>query len=257
MIYRQIENKSELISFCEYVKENGYGDYSFLLKDNIIVKGLFNDDEAYDDSLPSLYFVYARIIRPDEVSVPKGSIFEKLKIYGSSGRYIGLLSERGEVIIPNNYTTIDYLGQRLFRVGRDNKYGIINAEGKVVCGTIYDKVLELSEFTIGVVKNKRLGFIDCFGKMVIPMDYIYIEDNLNAFREGSVMVRKKCDNEGMIVQEFGIDHYNNIVSKIIEDDRRDYLNGYIDPCCHPVDDNDNYDILDAYEGDESNMWNTD
>lgn len=74
MIYRQIENKNELFSFCEFVKENWSLDYSFLLKDDIIVKGYFDDDEAEEPSSASIFFVFAKIIRPYEISVPKGTI---------------------------------------------------------------------------------------------------------------------------------------------------------------------------------------
>ena len=100
MIYRQIEHKNELFSFCEFVKENWSLDYSFLLKDDIIVKGYFDDDEDEDPLSASIFFVYAKIIRPDKISVPKGTIFEKLKLYGSSGKYIGLLSGTGDIVIP-------------------------------------------------------------------------------------------------------------------------------------------------------------
>lgn len=252
MIYRQIENKNELFSFCEFVKENWSLDYSFLLKDDIIVKGYFDDDEAEEPSSASIFFVFAKIIRPYEISVPKGTIFEKIKLYGSSGKYIGLLSGTGDIVIPNCYTSIEYLGNALFRVGRDNKYGIINSEGKVLCGTIYDKILDMSEFTIGIVKDKHMGYMDCFGHIVIPMNYVYLKKNENMFHDGKVKVRNYIEEEG-IIQDFEIDHYNNIVSSIhewnINEDDYDPF-----PSRPPIVD---YDILDAYEGDEANRWNTD
>lgn len=252
MIYRQIQNRSELISIFELLQGEGTCDYSFLLKEDIIIKGYFDDDENEDPSSASIFFVFAKIIRPYEISVPKGTIFEKIKIYGSSGKYIGLLSGKGGVVIPNCYDTIEYLGNALFRVGRDNKYGIINSEGKVLCGTIYDKILDMSEFTIGIVKDKHMGYMDCFGHIVIPMNYVYLKKNENMFHDGKVMVRNYMEEEG-IVQEYEIDHYNNIVSNIhewslFEDDYDPFPSN-----CRIVD----YDILDAYEGDESNMWNTD
>lgn len=252
MIYRQIQNRSELISIFELLQGEGTCDYSFLLKEDIIIKGYFDDDENEDPSSANIFFIYAKIIRPDEISVASGTIWEKLKMYGSSGRYLGLLSKSGDIIIPNNYNTIEYIGNGLFRVRKNNKYGIISSEGKVVCGAIYDKILDMSEFTIGIVKEEKLGYMDCFGQIVIPMNYVYLEKNQNIFHDGKVMVRNYMEEEG-IVQEYEIDHYNNIVSNIhewslFEDDYDPFPSN-----CRIVD----YDILDAYEGDESNMWNTD
>ena len=144
------------------------------------------------------------------------------------------------------------MGNGLFCVGKDNKNGIISSEGKVLCGAIYDKILNMSEYTIGIVKEKKLGYMDCFGHIVIPMNYVYLEKNPNIFHDGKVRVRNYMEEEG-IVQEYEIDHYNNIVSNIhewslFEDDYDPF------PSHPPIVD---HDILDAYEGDEANRWNTD
>ena len=259
MKYKKINNASELDEFLH----NEWGNFSFINENNLIIKGVFYEEHEPDEYdgvelfFSDIWFEFGRTISPDEIKAPKGTVFEKLRLYGSSKLYSGLLSRKGDVIIPNIFNSIDYLGAGLFRVEKSKLYGIINTKGNTICELKYDKICDLSEYTIGVVKDGKIGFIDCFGNIVIPIGYLYWAKNPNAFKDGKVLV-EKAEDDGERVLEYEIDHYNNIVSKdIITKDifGLDYYDDF-NPFSGSTAGNIDHDILDAYEGDASNMWNT-
>lgn len=261
MKYQKINNTDELDELIQSLKQEWWGDFSFLNEKSIIIKGIFFEENEHDDIdrlYSDIWFEFGRIIRPEENKTKKGTIFEMLKSYGSSGKYSGLLSREGEVIIPNIYHSINYMGADLFCVEKSQLYGIVNIKGEIVCEVKYDKICDLSEYTIGIVKDGKIGYIDCLGNIVIPMDYLYWKRNPNAFMNGKVLVEKDEKDEEPIL-EYEIDHYNNIVSKEIRlktwggDDYYKYHDSFSGSTAGFIDN----DILDAYEGDSSNRWNTD
>lgn len=258
MKYQKINNANELDELIQLLNKDR-GDFSFIKEKDLIIKGVFYEeyepDNEYEDV--QLWFEFGRTIRPNEIKVPEGTVFEKLRSYGSSKIYSGLLSRKGDVIIPNIYHSIDYLGEGLFRVEKSKLYGVINSEGKTICEVKYDRICDLSEFTIGVVKDGKIGYIDCFGNIVIPIDYLYWIRNPNAFKDGKVLV-EKAEEDGERILEYELDHYKNIVSKYIKTKDvygRDYYED-VNPFKGSTAGNIDHDILDAYEGDASNMWNT-
>ena len=59
----------------------------------------------------------------------------------------------------------------LAKVGKDHKYGFVNAKGKVVIPLIYDEVLNFSEGIAAVSKAAKWGFVDSTGKEITPLQY--------------------------------------------------------------------------------------
>lgn len=75
--------------------------YEFLMANNMIIYGYFKDS-SIEYGLGNL-FVFGKTIRPNEtVPSPSKSIFAKLKRYGSSSKYKGLLNYKG-VNYPAKY----------------------------------------------------------------------------------------------------------------------------------------------------------
>ena len=124
-------------------------------------------------------------------------------------------------------------------------------------------VYDITSYVVFGYSTGRLRHIgnrnhDCFGNIVIPIEYLYWKRNPNAFKNGKVLVEKAEKDEEPIL-EYEIDHYNNIVSKEIRfknmggDDYYKYHGLFSGSTAGFIDN----DILDAYEGDSSNRWNTD
>lgn len=250
MLYTIINNQNELE---DIINKLWWYKLSFLKEDGLKIYGYFHKEgkDKYDSG--EYYFVFGRTLSPDDCkSLNNETIFAKLKKYGSSRKYMGLLDCSNNIIIPNQFQLIESMGGKLFRVEKSNLYGVIDLSIGTICPWKYDKVLKLSEYTFGVVKDGKIGFMDCTGKLVIPMIYDYCESDDNCFIDGKVMVNLEKEDH---TEEFEIDHYNNIVSEInkifLENDDYGYDEHYYTGSI--VD----YDILDAYEGDASNMWNTD
>lgn len=248
MIYTIINSQNELDAI---INKLWWNNLSFLKEDGLKIYGYFHKEgkDKYDSG--EYYFVYGQTLFPNECKpINNETIFSKLKRYGSSGKYVGLLDCNNNIIIPNQFHSIEHIGGDLFRVEKNNLYGVIDLYKGTICPLVYNNVLKMSEYTFGVVKNGKIGFMDCLGKLVIPLIYDYCESDDNCFFNGKVLVNLEKDDH---TEEFEIDHYNNIVSKI----------NFIYPENNNYEDQDysgpivDYDILDAYEGDASNMWNTD
>lgn len=224
-------------------------------------------------------------------------IFQTLKLYGSSSKYAGVLNSKGETVIPFIYESIyEYWGD-LIIVERSKKKGVYHLDGRSVCSVKYDHILPLSEFVFGVCENSKLGFMSLGGEIIVPLEYIYDEMNNNIFKDGCCCVLKELEDKKMkygfidhynnAVIPFKFDSYAESISGIIKDifliENRgnDYirerynvaLDGSIELLDSDYIDNFSYsdyeaslecnrssssnDVLDAYEGDINNMWNTD
>lgn len=290
MKFIEISNQEELNKIIYKLECDSWGTskYDFLKKEGIKVCGHF-EFKYFVCRLT----IKPDSINTDNYS----GIFKTLKTYGSSSKYAGVINDKGETVIPFIYESIHEYWGDLVIVERAQKKGIYHLDGHMVCPAKFNLILPFSEFVFGVCQNHRLGFMNLNGEIVIPMEYIYDESNYNIFRDGCCCVLKELENKerkygfidhyNNIVIPFKFDSYRESINGIIKDiflietRNNDYIrerynvtldgsaelldSDYIDnsSCSdyeigqrHHCSSYDN-DILDAYEGDISNMWNTD
>lgn len=255
MIFKKITDVSEIdASYDPFVDE----DLSFLKKDGIVVYGYYK----YEGSNDLIAIEFGRTVTPSEKDF-KGeqSIFAQLKSYGQSKRFRGLISPYGHIIIPNIYDTITLCGfiSTTFIVSKNGLYGIIDIEGKIIAPISYQKLFDAGEGTIGFIKNNLMGFMDKSGREVVEAKFEFW-DEWKPFSNGFAEV---CIREDGIRYKVITDHYGIISEQRIKIDYEPYIHDYdYDDDFHNM--GTGYypygelpDSLDAYEGDESNRWNTD
>lgn len=250
MKYNVILNHSELDSLIiELSKKYIFcSDFSFIKEENLYFHGWIDFEDDYINPL----FVYSKNLYIQESKkYPDNSMFAKIRKYVKSQKYKGIMDSYKKVILDPNYTEIKFTGLNdFFIIVRNEKYGLFSVSRGIICNPCFDKILNPTEAVFPVIANNKLGYMDVAGKQIIPTEYEYDENAVPSFKDGIVEVEMELENHTLYRK---IDHYNNV---IYEEKRRknrslDYDNNYYTG--EIVD----YDILDAYEGDESNMWNTD
>lgn len=249
--FKEFKDSTEIENFFA----SFYGDSD--LRDNWIhqeelkLYGYFYDKEAVGLRFKYL-FLFGQTIRPDQIRpASNDTIFSNLKQYGSSMRYKGLRNFKGEIVLNNTYEDISIFYETELSV-----YFLLRKSSKVgIIGYSYDKISELAqcrydaffdanEYTWGYIINNKVGFMSLNGEIQTEAKY-KIAEGYNIFINGKALT---C-----------IDSPNGVVH---------YINHYGDCIGYPESDDDttwlgstayqgDSDILDAYEGDESNMWNTD
>lgn len=237
-IFQNIDKKYTLRSTNDWYRVEGMKIYGYYTTERNAADMIFEYSQTQQrENLPDLK--------------NSNNIFSKLIQYGSSSQFHGLKDAWGKDIIMNIYHQIDLLVstecQTLFIVRRYSVYGVVNSNGEIIVPIKYLKIFDAGEFTLGFKENDMIGFMNYKGEIIIPAKYKDIE-GYNYFYEGkSLAYIANNDN--------AIDHY---------------INHYGDCVGYPEYENDNYgccigstayigedDILDAYEGDSSNLWNTD
>lgn len=223
--------------------------YEFLLADNLVIYGYFNDSST-EYGLGNLY-VFGKTIRPNEIMpFPSNSIFAKLKQYGSSSKYKGLLNYKGEIILPNIYDEIHLFAYNRLLIEKNGKFGVIDTDGIVLAEPKYDQIVDAWEYTIGFVLNGKVGFMDINCSIIIEPKYC-LDSIDNNFHDGLIVV-SEIINESKY--QYCIDHYGLIHGNIENiTPEVDYETPYEDY----INDNEYSDTLDAYDGDSDARWNTD
>ena len=121
----------------------------------MVIYGYFKDSST-EYGLGNL-FVFGKTIKQNEiVSSPSNSIFAKLKQYGSSGKYKGLLNYKGEIILPNIYDGIHLFAYNRLLIEKNGKFGVIDTDGKILAEPKYDQIVDAWEYTIGVVNIENI-----------------------------------------------------------------------------------------------------
>lgn len=250
MKYIQLSTQEELDALIEKLTNRCFlaYDYSFLKEKNLFIHGWID----FEDDLKNPLFVYSRTIRPNELKeYPENSIFAKMRRYGSSRKFKGIMNHKKEIILAPTYKDIMFSGwQDYFILIKEDKYGLYSLSKGLVCETIYDKIMYPSEAVFPVAAKNKLGFVDVTGKVIIPLEYEYNSCTEPIFHNGIVNVIQKMGEHTFYIE---IDHYNNVIYKEEyhkEDNYEFEPDFYYEPTVES-------DILDAYEGDESNRWNTD
>lgn len=179
------------------------GLIGFLSDSHIQVEGVFVANEKF-------YVVYTKVVTPDEIeSVKCKGIFEKLKAYGSSGKYKGIVDGEGNSIFPNIYHSIFPFMNDIIRIeGKGNKFGLKKLSGEVILEPKYDRIDPLGELVFAVTLDGKLGFMNLKGEIEIPFDYEAVDEEV-VFYNGLACVMKLTDEDR---PKYGyIDHNNGIV----------------------------------------------
>ena len=225
----------------------------------------------------------------------KLSIFTRLldNLQASHG-YCGVVDDCGKIIIPAEYANLEPFTNNVLLCQKRLGLGLLSLSGEVIIEPKYRSIATHNESVFAVTefgKDGKVGFMDFRGKVVIPFEYENVDEEYH-FSKGIACVAKK-DSSGNLRYGY-INHNNEVIlpfqfsrkvdfddKETIENEEKKYhqwrgqyagytINKYlisIDGSIHfngsdssniidyPVDlDN---DPLDAYEGDDSNRWNTD
>lgn len=209
-------SKSALLEKINTYDENGvfspyYSQYGvteslvdFIKDEHISIFGIFVANEKF-------YVVYGKRLRPDEIpqECNKGTVFSKLKVYGSSKEYKGVVDGTGRSVIPTQYTEIRPLMNDILCVRtKSGKYGLRRLSGEIVADAEYDGFGPVSESLFSAYYNGKLGFLNLKGEMEIPFEYE--KDNEDVlFSGGLACVLKKVSPEKSL---YGyINHKNDVI----------------------------------------------
>lgn len=253
--YRALKTQEEIDTFfgkvCNQMRELRNND-DFILdwykKDGIKIYGYF-----YNDGLNLI--CYGQTISPEEVNQQERSgIFAALPMYGSSQRYLGLKDICGNTLLSNNYEEINFF----YETGVSS-YFIVKSKGKVgvvrysinsidiIVPAKYDAIFDACEYTWGYVVDGNVGFMNILGRKITEAKYMF-HDDFNIFIDGKALTQLNRPNTCKVY----IDHYGNVIDFYYEEESAFSGNG---TGCYTS--GDLLDGLDAYEGDCSNLWNTD
>lgn len=175
----------------------------FIRDEHIKVEGGFSANNQ-------LYVIYSKIVTPSELEAVKDKgIFASLKLYGSSGKYKGVVDAKGKSIIPNMYYTITPFMNNIMKIEyKGNKFGLMRLSGEIILEPKYDRIDPLGELVFAVSFGGKLGFMNLNGQEVIPFMY-EIPDNEVVFHQGLACVEKKINDD---ISLFGyINHKNEEV----------------------------------------------
>ena len=251
--YHPISSRQELDHLFSQI-DDYYGDhinFKWAKEDGIIIHGYYYNSDV--SPLSNMMFDYSQVITPQdlktqELKLSRDNIFATLKLYGSSGRFHGLKDIRGNNILLNIYneiTLIDVFAYSpYFLVKRGCYFGVVTDKGKSVLPIKYDRIFNAGEFTLGLKLDDKIGFASLNGDIVVKPSFID-KEYYNIFNNGKALV---CLTGADAVPHY-INHYGEFIGH--PDDEEDIT---WDGSTSYIGDN---DILDAYEGDASNMWNTD
>lgn len=253
----QLENENLFLPQydCKFLREQGMFIYGYFIDENSAVHLIDYGITVLADNTPNL---------------PETSIFAKLRKYGSSKKYHGLVDVNGFVKVQPIYEGFDILQDfNIIICNKNGKYGLLSEEGRKLTDICFDNIFNAGENTIGFVENGKVGFMTSECKVVINPQYEHQLDdqnhdaNFNYFINGFAFVIKKDE---FYLYRYIIDHYGIMVKEAeplrynFDDDNYSYDEedraehnlgtGYYPYGELP-------DSSDAYEGDDSNRWNTD
>jgi hypothetical protein len=99
----------------------------------------------------------------------------------------GYINNKGEEIIPCEYTSAQKFSEGLAPVGKNDCVGFINPLGKIVIPLDFKFALPFSEGLAAVYKDDHWGFIDSKGQEIIPFAYT----SASQFCDGLSLVMKE------------------------------------------------------------------
>lgn len=250
MQYIPIGDRKEIGGLVQTLSAQSFftDTYEFLMSENLIIYGYFKD-ETTEYGLGNLY-VFGKTTRPNDIILPTSdSIFSRLKQYGMSGKYKGLLNAKGEVILPNIYDDICLFAYDRILIEKNGNFGIVDTSGKILAEPKYDQLFDAWEYTIGFVLDNKVGFMNTNCSVVIDPKFDKAT-SYNNFNEGLIVVSETIDG---LPYQYCIDHYGLIKGDM------EYIGqeGEYIPPYDTYNDDEYSDPLDAYDGDPDARWNTD
>ena len=101
----------------------------------------------------------------------------------------GLINNNGNILIHNEYDTLDFCGSKGYSV-KNGKIGLIDREGNILIPNEYEKIDWYGNLGVSV-KDGKYGIIDIKGKIIIPNEYELIEfvkDRFKFTKEGEIKI---------------------------------------------------------------------
>lgn len=185
-----------------------------------------------------IYIIYSKVIPPAEIEpISKIGIFQSLKLYGSSGKYKGVIDGEGKSILSNAYYSIEPFMNDILKVEcKDHKFGLIRISGDFILEPVYDRIDSLGELVFAVCKDGKLGFKNLKGEDEIPFIYEVPEKGDEVvFHNGLVCVRKDdvgkygyINHKNQVVIPFEYSYNNPFKDGDTVQNYKSYRNGYDD-----------------------------
>lgn len=118
------------------------------------------------------------------------------------GKKRGLISRKGKVIVPVEYSNVSLpFGDRV-RVEKDHICGILDTSGNEICPMIYENMMGFSENLIAAKINGKWGFLDRSGKEKIPFIYDQVY-SFSCYDGESGYARVRKDDRWMFIDHDG------------------------------------------------------
>ena len=115
--------------------------------------------------------------------------------YGAYDYKGGVIDSNGNLVIPINYGSLEYIGCGLFKYYVSPRYGIINGENESVISPTWQSIGKFSEGLCPVAnKDSQMGYIDRNGQLSIPCWW----NRADNFSEGLAVVGDKDFKYGVI-----------------------------------------------------------
>jgi hypothetical protein len=172
----------------------------------IIVPLIYNEISGFNDRFASVIKddKWGVIDNTGEIIIP----FEYDKIvrhigngfFATSTEFpVGLLNEKGEIVLLAEYDWINYFTEDMANIGKNGKNGFINKTGEIVIPPIYEMANDFSDgmAAIGIpdpdvgrplgflsISSRTIwGFIDKTGEIVIPPQYDHVKEFIDGIAE--------------------------------------------------------------------------
>lgn len=253
--YREFKTQEEIDTFFSKLSKQ-LGDVANLdeyiidwyKKDGIKIYGYFHENSR-------TLICYGQTISPEKAKLQsRPGIFANYQNYGSSRIYLGLKDHLGNDLLENMYEGINFFYQTdiyaYFTIKKYGKVGIfrysINSS-EIIVPPKYDSIFDAREYTWGYIIDDNVGFMSITGQKITDAQYIN-EEGFNIFVDGKALTQLNKPETCKVY----IDHYGNVIDFYYEEESTFSGNG---TGYYPF--GDLPDVLDAYEGDNLNLWNTD
>lgn len=188
-------------------------------------------------------------------------------LFRNVGFKSGLMRLSGEIVVEPVYTRIDYHKESLFAAIKDEKVGFLDFKGEVVIPFEYDVIEGPCYFANGLacvakkdtIGHHKFGYINHKNEIILPFIFrnkVDFDNTDTIENEERVVVQYEGYSPGYLDKTYLISIDGSMVV-IFEDDSNEIkMEEWEIKHWNPYPNHDDNDPLDAYEGDESNRWNT-
>jgi len=104
----------------------------------------------------------------------------------------GLVDTMGNIVVPLEYSAVEFFSDGLAAVSKDGKWGYVDRSGNVVIPLSFTSAADFSEGLAAVGSSEhdgKCGYIDTAGNVVIPFEYDWAFN----FKNGYAQVRNDRD----------------------------------------------------------------